>query len=63
MPDRPGRWYPMPAINRDRMIVALRQRGWTYKRIGLKVGMSESGVRHAMERIRDGGFGEGMTRA
>jgi hypothetical protein len=45
------------------MILALRKRRWTYKRIGRAVGMSESGVLRALERIRAGGFGEGMTRA
>jgi hypothetical protein len=44
------------------MILRLRRAGWTYERIGARVGMSESGVRRALERIRDGGFGEGMTR-
>ena len=39
MDDRPGRWYSIPAQDRDRIIVALRRRGWTYA----KVGMSESG--------------------
>lgn len=62
MGDQRGRFYPMPAIQRDETILALRRRGWTYNRIGKKVGMSESGVRHAMDRIRDGGFGQGMTR-
>jgi hypothetical protein len=63
MDDRPGRWYALPAIERDRLILQLKRRGWTHKRIGVQVGMTESGVRRAVERIRDGGFGEGMTRA
>lgn len=63
MPDRPGRFYAIPPLQRDRMIVQLRRAGWTYKRIGKRVGMSESGVKRACDRIADGGFGEGMTRA
>jgi hypothetical protein len=43
--------------------VQLRRRGWTYKRIGAQVGMTESGLRRACARIREGRFGEGMTRA
>jgi hypothetical protein len=62
MTDRPGRWYALPPTVRDTEIVTLRRRGWTYARIGGEVGMSESGVRRALERIRDGGFGQGMTR-
>jgi AraC-like DNA-binding protein len=55
-----GRWYDMNAPDRDRMIVALRRRGWTLKRIGREVHMSESGVKRALDRIADGGFGLGM---
>jgi hypothetical protein len=57
------RLYPMPTQVRDQMIVQLRRRGWTNAKIGKRVGMSESGVRRALERIRMGGFGEGATRA
>ena len=60
--DRRGRFYAIPAAQRDLWIVKLRRAGWTHARIGKRVGMSESGVRRALERIRDGGFGEGMTR-
>jgi hypothetical protein len=63
MTDQPGRFYSIPAPERDRMIVDLRRRGWTNARIGKAVGMSESGVRRALERIRMGGFGHGATRA
>ena len=62
MTDRPGRWYPMPPVERDRMILRLRRAGWSYKRIGQRVGMSESGVSRAVQRIRDGRFGEGNSR-
>jgi len=58
----PDRIYTIPAPERDRLIVVLRRRGLTNKAIGARVGMSESGVRRALQRIRDGGFGEGMTR-
>jgi DNA-binding NarL/FixJ family response regulator len=60
--DMPGRWYALPAPERDRMILQLRRQGWTLKRIGKRVGMSESGVKRSLDRIRAGGFGEGMTR-
>jgi hypothetical protein len=63
MDGRTGRFYAIPAPVRDRMIIDLRRRGWTYKRIGRHVGMSESGVKRALDRIRMGGFGEGMTRS
>src|ERR1700733_1697018 len=58
MGDKPGRYYGINATDRDRMIVQLRRAGWTYKRIGKRVGMSESGVLRAVQRIRDGGFGQ-----
>jgi hypothetical protein len=61
-PVRHGRYYDMPAQMRDALIVRLRRRGMTYAKIGRHVGMSESGVKRALDRIADGGFGEGMTR-
>jgi DNA-directed RNA polymerase specialized sigma subunit len=60
MSDQPGRFYALPAPERDRLVVALRQRGWTLKRIGRRVGMSGSGVSRSLQRIREGG--QGMTR-
>ena len=63
MPDSPGRYYALPAHVRDERILKLRRLGWTYAKIGREVGVDESGVRRAIQRIRDGGFGEGMTRA
>jgi hypothetical protein len=59
--DRPGRFYAIPAPERDRQIVQLRQRGWTWAKIGRAVGMDESGARRAFQRIRDGGFGQGQA--
>ncbi|MGB7870315.1 MAG: hypothetical protein WBM01_18905 [Mycobacterium sp.] len=44
MPAMPGRWYTLPAQERDRLIIQLRRAGWTYKRIGQRVGMTESGA-------------------
>jgi hypothetical protein len=63
MAERRGRFYAIPAVQRDVMIVRLRRAGWTHARIGKRVGMSESGVRRALQRIATGGFGEGMTRS
>ena len=63
MADKPGRWYAIPPPERDAMIVQLRRAGWSNARIGARVGMSESGVRRALQRIREGGFGEGATRS
>ena len=63
MADQPGRFYALPAHVRDEQIVKLRRIGWTYKRIAARVGMDESGVRRAMQRIKAGGFGEGNSRA
>ena len=62
MTDQPGRFYAIPAQERDRMIMQLRRHRWTYKRIGKRVGMSESGVKRSLDRIRMDGFGQGMTR-
>ena len=58
-----GRWYALGPRERDQLIVQLRRAGWTYKRIGRRVGMSESGVARAGQRIREGRFGTGSARA
>lgn len=63
MTDRPGRFYEMPAAERDHWIVVLKRRGWSNARIGKSVGLTESGVRRAVQRIREGGFGQGATRS
>ena len=60
--DRLGRFYTIPAPERDRLILQMRRAGFTHAQIGKRVGMTESGVRRALDRIRGGGFGEGMTR-
>ena len=44
----------VPAEERDKLIVELRRRGWTYKRIGQAVGMSENGVSASVVRIQEG---------
>ena len=62
MTEQRGRFYAMPAHVRDEKILKYKRLGWTHARIGKAVGMSESGVRRALERIRAGGFGEGMRR-
>jgi DNA-binding NarL/FixJ family response regulator len=61
MEARKGRFYAIPAPERDRLIVELRNKGWTNARIGKRVGMTESGVRSSIARIRDGGFGNGQA--
>jgi DNA-directed RNA polymerase specialized sigma24 family protein len=61
MADKPGRFYTLPPQVRDEMIVQLRGRGLTYAAIARRVGMDESGVRRALQRIRDGGFGQGQA--
>ena len=44
----------VPAAERDRIIVELRRRGWTYARIGKAIGMSANGVSASLVRIREG---------
>ena len=63
MDGRTGRFYAIPPHERDRMILKLRRAGFTLAQIGKRVGMSESGVQRALQRIREGRFGEGMTRS
>ena len=49
----------MSGQTRDALIVALRRKGWTYKRIGRAVGMSPNSVGHALQRIAEGRPGKG----
>ena len=44
---------------RDELIVALRRKGWSYRQIGAKVGMSRQSVGHALARIAEGRPGRG----
>ena len=60
MNERAGRFYDIPAQERDRRIVELKRRGWTLKKIAKQVGMTESGIRHALTRIAGGGYGAGQ---
>jgi DNA-binding CsgD family transcriptional regulator len=59
--DRKGRFYTLTAPERDRQIVDLKNRGLSNVKIARAVGMTESGVRHAILRIREGGFGQGQA--
>jgi hypothetical protein len=58
MDERQVRYYALPAQERDKLMAQLHNMGWTYKRIGKhpQVGMSESGVKRSVDRIRDGGL-------
>jgi lambda repressor-like predicted transcriptional regulator len=40
---------------RIEIIVGLRRRGWTYKRIGQSIGMSANGVKYALHRVTQPG--------
>ena len=62
MPERRGRFYSLNAPDRDAMILMLKRRGVSNEKIAKRVGISESGVRRALQRIAAGGYGEGMTR-
>jgi hypothetical protein len=42
---------------RDELIIKLRRRGYSYRRIGRAVGMSANGVMHAWHRLQAGGPG------
>jgi SOS response regulatory protein OraA/RecX len=42
------------AAERDKLILALRRKGYTYAQIGKALGMSKTGVRYALIRISAG---------
>jgi hypothetical protein len=44
----------LAAWQRDQLIVLLRRRGFTYRQIAGRVGMSPSGVLRALQRIGQG---------
>jgi len=44
-------------FERDRAIVELRKRGYTYRAIGKAVGMDGSAVMRALRRLQAGGKG------
>jgi hypothetical protein len=50
----PDRYYSLPAGERDKLIKELRLRGWSYRAIGKRVGMSANGVMHSLRRMTDG---------
>jgi len=39
--------------SRQELVVALRRRGWTYDKIGRRVGMSANGVMQLIRRVTD----------
>jgi hypothetical protein len=47
----------MTPYQRDELIIKLRQKGLSYRRIGRAVGMSANGVMHAWRRLQAGGVG------
>jgi lambda repressor-like predicted transcriptional regulator len=51
------RFYDLPAHERDRLILELRAKGWSLRRIGVRVGMTGSGVYRSLERIERGAAG------
>jgi hypothetical protein len=50
----PSRYYDLPAAERDKLIMELRLRGWSYRAIGKRVGMSANGVMHSLRRMAEG---------
>lgn len=44
----------MNAADRDRRILELRRKGYTYAQIGKALGLSKTGVRYALIRIAQG---------
>jgi lambda repressor-like predicted transcriptional regulator len=53
MPDRRRQPRTMPDHVRAEVIADLRRRGWTYAKIGKKVGLSANGVKYALHRVTD----------
>jgi IS30 family transposase len=47
----------LTAPQRDKTIVELRKRGYSYRAIGRQVGMDASGVLRALRRLEAGGAG------
>jgi hypothetical protein len=50
----------MSSVARDALIVKYWQQGYSAKAIGVSVGLSERGVRHALARIAEGRPGRPM---
>jgi hypothetical protein len=53
MPERRRPEKLMNDEQRARLIAKMRQRGWSWERIGKSVGMSANGARYLVERISD----------
>lgn len=53
--DRTRQPKAMPDDQRVALIVALRKRGWTYAKIGQRVGLSANGVKYALHRVTQPG--------
>jgi hypothetical protein len=51
---RPAAPATMSADQRDRLIVALNDKGWDAGKIGRAVGLTKRGVQMALQRIREG---------
>jgi len=49
-----SRYYALPAPERDKLILELRLRGYSYRAIGKRVGMSANGVMHSLRRMSEG---------
>ena len=47
----------MTSVQRDVLVVKLRQQGYSIRQIAAHVGMSAAGIRHALERIEEGRAG------
>jgi transposase-like protein len=45
------------AAEKDRLILDLRRKGYTYAQIGKALGMSKTGVRYALIRMQQGRTG------
>lgn len=55
MPDRRRQPKTMNDDERVKVIMALRRRGWTYARIGKRVGLSANGVKYTLHRVTQPG--------
>jgi hypothetical protein len=51
----------LTSFQRDELIVKLRKRGYTYRQIAPRVGMSPNGVMQALRRIGEGRPGGGRS--
>lgn len=56
-----SRYYELSSQERDKLIKELRMRGWSYRAIGKRVGMSANGVMHSLRRMAEGKEGRGRV--